>query len=292
MAELCYAFFLGCTVPYRVTSYEVSARRVAAKLGIELVEMQDFNCCGLPIDPISNDAMVVLAARNLCLAEQQNLNITTLCTGCAITLRKVNKMLKENKELREAVNKHLKEVGMEFKGTVEVKHFAHVLAEDYGIEKIKQHVKKPLTTLRVSEHAGCNFLRPTEYAGFDDPEDPTVLKGLIEATGAKYLDYMDKTNCCGFTVIGIDDKFSLQLAGSKLSSMQDVGAQAVVTVCPSCFLMFDVQQPRVERAFGKSFNMPVVHYTQLLWLAMGMSAHELELDTHKVAASNLLARIG
>jgi heterodisulfide reductase subunit B len=292
MAELRYAFFLGCTVPYRVTSYEVSARKVAAKLGIELVEMQDFNCCGLPIDPISHDAMIVLAARNLCLAEQQNLNITTLCTGCAITLRKVNKMLKEDKKLREEVNQHLKEVGMEFKGTIEVKHFAHVLAEDYGIEKIKPHVKKPLINLQVSEHAGCHFLRPKEYAGFDDPEDPTVLKGLIEATGAKYVDYMDKTNCCGYTVIGIDDKISLQLTGGKLSNMQDAGAQAVVTVCPSCFLMFDVQQPRAERALGKTFNMPAVHYTQLLGLAMGMSAHELELDTHKVAATDLLAKIG
>jgi len=292
MAELRYAFFPGCTIPYRVTSYEVSARKVAAKLGIEFVEMQDFNCCGLPIDPISHDAMLVLAARNLCLAEQQNLNITTLCTGCAITLRKVNKMLKENKELRETVNKQLKEVGMEFKGTIEVRHFAHVLAEDYGIEKIKQHVKKPLTQLQVSEHAGCHFLRPIEYAGFDDPEDPMVLKGLIEATGAKYIDYMDKTNCCGFTVIAIDDKISLQLTGSKLNNMQDAGAQAVVTVCPSCFLMFDVQQPRIERAFGKTFSMPIVHYTQLLGLAMGMSAHELELDTHRVAATNLLNKIG
>jgi len=292
MAELRYAFFMGCTIPYRVTSYEVSARNVATKLGIELVEMRDFNCCGLPIDPISHDAMLVLAARNLCLAERQNLNITTLCTGCAITLRKINRMLKENKKIKEKVNKYLKEVDMEFKGTIEVKHFAHVLAEDYGIEKIKKYVKKPLTRFQVSEHAGCHFLRPIEYAGFDDPEDPTVLKGLIEATGAKYVDYMDKTNCCGFTVIAIDDTISLQLTGSKLSNIRDAGAQAVVTVCPSCFQMFDIQQSRIERLLGKTFSMPVFHYTQLLGLAMGMSAHELELDTHRVAAANLLGKIG
>lgn len=291
MSDLRYLFFLGCTIPYRVSSYEVSARKVAAKLGIKLVEMKDFNCCGLPIDPVSHDAMIVLAARNLCLAEQENLNITTLCTGCATTLRKVNKMLKEDKKLRETVNKHLKEVGMEFKGTIEVKHFAQVLAQDYGTEKIKQHVKKPLTKLQVSEHSGCHFLRPVEYVGFDDPENPMVLRGLIEATGAKYVDYKDQTDCCGYTVIAIDDKIPLHLTGSKLCNMQDAGAQAVVTVCPSCFLMFDVQQPRAERVFGRKFDMPVLHYTQLLGLALGMSAHELELDTHKVAATNLLMKI-
>lgn len=291
MAKMRYLFFLGCTIPYRVSSYEVSARKVAAKLGIELVDMKDFNCCGLPIDPVSHEAMIVLAARNLCLAEQQGLNITTLCTGCATTLGKVNKMLKADKKLRESVNKHLKEVGLEFKGTIEAKHFARVLAEDYGTEKIKQEVKKPLTSLQVSEHSGCHFMRPKEYLGFDDPENPTVLKGLIEATGAKYVDYKDKTDCCGYTVIAIDDKIPLHLTGSKLCNMQDAGAQAVVTICPSCFLMFDVQQPRAERVFGRKFDMPILHYTQLLGLALGLTAHELELDTHKVAATNLLTKI-
>jgi heterodisulfide reductase subunit B len=116
MAELKYLLFLGCVIPYRISSYEISTRKVAEKLGIKLVEMPEFNCCGLPLDPVSHDMMLTLAARNLCLAEQQNLNIMTLCTGCAGTMRKVNMTLKEDKKLKEKVNGYLKETGLEFRG--------------------------------------------------------------------------------------------------------------------------------------------------------------------------------
>ena len=110
-----YLIFLGCAIPYRVSAYEISARKVLAKLGVELVEMSEFNCCGLPFDPVSHETMLVLAAKNSALAEQQGLNILTLCPGCAGSLKKTNKILKEDKALKEKINGHLKEVGLEFK---------------------------------------------------------------------------------------------------------------------------------------------------------------------------------
>jgi heterodisulfide reductase subunit B len=122
-----YLIFLGCAIPYRVSSFEISSRKVISKLGIELVEMPEFNCCGLPLDPVSHETMLILAAKNLALAEQQGLNILTLCPGCAGTLKKVNKALKEDKALREQINSHLKEVDMEFKGTIEAKHLLQLL---------------------------------------------------------------------------------------------------------------------------------------------------------------------
>ncbi|MCJ7561292.1 heterodisulfide reductase-related iron-sulfur binding cluster, partial [Candidatus Bathyarchaeota archaeon] len=155
-----YLIFLGCAIPYRVLAYEISARRVLQKLGVELVEMPEYGCCGLPLDPVSHEIMLILAARNLALAEQQGLNILTLCPGCAGTLKKVNKILKEDKALREQINGHLKESGLEFKGTVETKHLIQVLMEDVGLEKIKNSVVKPLTMLKVAEHNGCHILRP------------------------------------------------------------------------------------------------------------------------------------
>ena len=179
MPELKCLLFLGCVIPHRVSSYEISARKVAERLGIELVEMPEFNCCGLCLDPISHNMMLTLAARNLCLAEQQNLNIMTLCPGCTGTLRKVNMMLQEDKKLKERVNGYLKEIGLEFKGTIKVRHLIQVLAEDVGFEKLKGTVQKPLNPLSVTEHNGCHILRPTKYIGFDDPENPTVLKNLI-----------------------------------------------------------------------------------------------------------------
>ncbi len=291
MAELTYLLFLGCVIPYRISSYEISTRKVAEKLGIELVEMPEFNCCGLPLDPVSHDMMLTLAARNLCLAEQQNLNIMTLCTGCAGTMRKVNMTLKEDKKLKEKVNGYLKETGLEFKGKIKVRHLIQVLAEDVGFEKIKATVQRPLNPLRVAEHSGCHVLRPTKYIGFDDPENPTILRNLIELTGAKCLDYMDETECCGAPIIGVNDIIPLQLAKEKLDHIEAVGAQALITVCPFCHMMYDLHQSRIERVFNVKFDIPVLHYTQLLGLSMGFSPDELGFKELRVDTTQLLDQL-
>ncbi|MEM2098328.1 MAG: CoB--CoM heterodisulfide reductase iron-sulfur subunit B family protein [Candidatus Bathyarchaeia archaeon] len=283
-----FLIFLGCAIPYRVSAYEISARKILAKLGVELVEMPEFNCCGLPLDPVSHETMLILAARNLALAEREGLNILTLCPGCAGTLKKVNKILKEDKTLREQINLHLKEAGLEFKGTVTAKHLLQLLKEDVGIETIRKAVTKPLTNLKVAEHNGCHILRPKEYIGFDDPEDPQTLKALIEATGAACLDYMDETECCGAPSVGVSDKVALQLARDKLSHIKAVGAQALITICPFCHIMYDTNELRIEKMFNETYGIPVLHYPQLLGLAMGMTPEELAFNELRVNASQLI----
>jgi heterodisulfide reductase subunit B len=288
LAQLKYALFLGCTIPYREVSYEISARKVLDKLGVELVEMPEANCCGLPVDAANHEMTLALSARNLCLSEQQNVSIVTLCTGCATTLRKTNKTLKTDKKTRDQVNEWLKQIGMEFKGTTEVKHIVQVLKEDVGYEKIKATIQKPLTPLKVAQHWGCHLLRPTRYMGWDDPEDPQTLKNLIELTGAKCVDYLDEPECCGYTIVAIDEKVALQLSREKLNHIKAAGAQALITVCPSCHLMFDVNQSRTERLFDESYKLPVLHYTQLLGLAMGMTPDELAMKDLRVDPSPVL----
>ncbi|MDH5482470.1 MAG: CoB--CoM heterodisulfide reductase iron-sulfur subunit B family protein [Candidatus Bathyarchaeota archaeon] len=291
MAENKYLIFLGCAIPYRVSAYEISSRKVLQKLGVELVEMPEFNCCGLPLDPVSHEMMLILAARNLALAEQKGLNILTLCPGCAGTLKKVNKVLKEDKALREEINRHLKEAGLEFKGTADAKHIMQVLIEDVGLEKIKDTVVKPLTTLKVAEHNGCHILRPREFIGFDDPEDPKTLKTLIEATGATCLDYMDETECCGAPSVGVSDKIALQLARDKLNHIKMVDAQAMITICPFCHIMYDTNELRIEKMFNETYGIPILHYPQLLGLAMGLSPEELAIGELRVDASKILKQI-
>lgn len=289
MAELKYLLFLGCAIPYRIASYEISTRKVMKKLGVEFAEMPEFNCCGLPIDPVNHDLMLTLAARNLCLAEQQNLNIMTLCPGCAGTLRKVNKTVQEDKKLKSLVNDYMKEIGMELQGgKIKVKHIVQALIEDVGIEKIKEAVVKPLTGLRVTEHSGCHVLRPAKYMGFDDPENPVMLRKLIEATGAEYVDYMYKTDCCGAPIIGVNDKIPLYLTGDKLTNMKAANAQALVTVCPFCHMMFDINQPRIERLLSEKFGIPALHYPQLLGLAMGFTPQEMALEELRMDATGIL----
>jgi heterodisulfide reductase subunit B len=291
VAELKYLMFLGCAIPYRVSAYEISARKVLQKLGVELVEMPEFNCCGLPLDPVSHETMLVLAARNLAMAEQKGLNILALCPGCAGTLKKVSKMLKEDRALREEINKHLKEAGLEFKGTVNAKHIMQVLTEDVGLDKIKKTVVKPLTMIKVAEHNGCHILRPKEYIGFDDPEDPQTLKTLIEATGATCLDYLDETECCGAPSVGVNDKIALQLARDKLDHIKKVEAQALITICPFCHIMYDTNELRIEKMFNEVYGIPVLHYPQLLGLAMGLSPEELAFNELRVDCSKILGQV-
>jgi len=286
-----YLIFLGCAIPYRVSAYEISARKVLPKLGVELVEMPEFNCCGLPIDPVDHEMMVIMAARNIALAEQQSLNILTLCPGCAGTLKKVNKMLREDKNLRKEINSCLNEAGLEFSGTREVKHLLQVLVEDIGLENIKNTVVKPLTMLRVAEHNGCHVLRPKELSGFDDPEDPKMLKSLIEVTGATCLDYMDKSECCGAPSVGINDKIPLQLTRDKLNHIKVAGAQALITICPFCHMMYDTNQMRIEKMFNENYGIPVLHYPQLLGLAVGLLPEELAFNGLRVNPSKILEQV-
>jgi heterodisulfide reductase subunit B len=291
MAENRFLMFLGCAIPYRVSAFELSARKVLRKLGVELVEMPEFNCCGLPLDPVSHEMMLILAARNLALAEQKGLDIITLCPGCAGTLKKVNKMLKEDKALRDEINRHLKEAGLEFKGTQNAKHLMQVLIEDVGLEKIKDSVVKRLTMIKVAEHNGCHILRPKEFIGFDDPEDPKTLKTLIEATGASCQDYMDETECCGAPSVGVDDKIALQLARDKLNHIKAVNAEAMITICPFCHIMYDTNELRIEKMFSETYGIPVLHYPQLLGLAMGLKPEELGFNELRVDVSKILSKV-
>jgi heterodisulfide reductase subunit B len=292
LAELEYLFFLGCLIPYRLVSYEVSARKVLSKLGVKLVEMPEFNCCGFPIAPVNFDLALSLAARNLCLAEQKNLNILTLCNGCFGTLNDANRLLREDRALAEKTNSYLQQVGMEFKGTVTVKHLVHVLTADIGLENLKKYVTKPLTGLRVAQHSGCHLTRPAKHVDHgDNPEDPRMLKDLIRLTGAECVEYMDETECCGNTIIGVNEEIPFLIAKEKLDHVKAAGAQALVTVCPSCHMMYDFNQPRIERAFNVEFGLPVLHYTQLLGLAMGLPAEELGLNELRVKPTVLLDQI-
>ena len=292
MPQLKYLLFLGCVIPYRLSGYEISARKVLEKLGVELVEMPEFNCCGFPMDPINHDLMLTLAARNLCQAEKQDLDILTLCNGCFSILNETNKILLEDKEVKEKINGYLKQIGMEFKGTIEVKHLVHVLAEDVGFERIKDAVKKPLTNLHVAQHSGCHLLRPAKYIDHgDDPENPTMLKNLIKSTGAECLDYMDETECCGNPIIGVNEEVPFQMGREKLEHVRAVESEALITVCPFCHMMYDLNQPRIERAFNEKFGIPVLHYPQLLGLAMGFPPEELALNELRVKPIEFLKQI-
>ncbi len=277
-----YAFFPGCLSPSRIPSYELATRRVAEKLGIELVDLEGANCCGYYLMAIDHLSAMALGVRDLSLAESLGLNILTICTGCFSTLTEVNNIYKENEEERKQVSKLLKEIGREYKGNVEVKHLAKVLLEDVGLEKIKESVTHPLEGLKVAIHPGCHLVRPSEHLHFGNPEDPDVLRDLVRATGAEVVEYPDEMACCGFVIFGVDRDASLRIAGEKLRSIKSSEADIIVTFCGFCTLMFDRNQPIVERFLGEKYGIPVLLYPQLLGLAMGLKPEEVGIDENRV----------
>ncbi len=154
---------------------------------------------------------------------------------------------------------------------MEVKHIAQLPVDDVGLDRIKKTVVNPLKGLIVAEHSGCHLSRPRKDIEFEDPENSRALRMLIEATGAKCVEYMDETECCGATVAGIDDKISISLVREKLDHIKETAAEALITICPYCHIMYDTNQIRIRRMFGETYDIPVLHYMQLLGLAMGIS---------------------
>jgi heterodisulfide reductase subunit B len=287
-----YALFLGCTIPARQPNYELSARKTLAKLGVELVDLDNFTCCcPPPIQSINLESSQAVAAYNICLAEEAGLDIVALCNGCFESLAMANAALKKDKNLRTKINEILAEVGKEFKGTIEVKHFLQVLIDDIGVEAIKASVVKPLSTLKVAPFYGCHSLRPSELLQFDDPERPHILEDLIEALGAESVEYRDKLKCCGGLLRGVSDDLALDLAREKLLNTTKAGAECITTLCPFCFVALDIGQIQVKSKFNEVYDMPILHYSELLALALGVDPEELALRSHKVKTDMVLEKI-
>ncbi len=287
-----YAVFLGCTIPVRGQNYELSARKVSEKLNIELVDIPEFSCCGFPAKSVDFETSILMSARNMALAEERGLDILTLCNACTVTLVEAQEELKKNSKLRESVNEKLAKIGRNYKGKVKVKHFARFLYEDYGVENIKKKIVKPLDKLNIAVHYGCHFLRPSEvYEQFDDPEHPVSLDLLVEATGAKSLDYKGKEKCCGGGILGVKEEDALLMTKLKLDEVKKVSADCMISICPFCSIMYEGSQKKIEKSFEVEYKIPVLYYTQLLGLALGISSEELGFKLNRVKAKSLLAKV-
>ncbi len=287
-----YALFLGCTIPARQPNYELSARKALAKLGIELVDLANMTCCAPPpVQSIDLETSLSIAAYNICLAEEADLNMITLCTGCFESLAMTNTMLKENEKLREDVNRILSKAGKEFQGSKEVKHYLQVLKDDVGVERIRQSISKPLSNLKVASFSGCHLLRPSELLEFDDPERPHIFDDLIEALGAKSIEYRNKLKCCGGLLRGYADDLALKIAREKLVNTTKAGADCISTLCPFCFLTLDMGQLMMKSKFQEEYNMPVLHYSELLSLALGIDPKELAPEFHKIKIYKVLNKV-
>lgn len=286
------ALYLGCTIQTEQYAYEMSAREVFPKLGVELVDLEDANCCGYPIKSVNTTSWIYLSARNLALAEKKGLNVLPLCNGCELSLCEAQHYIESKPDLKASINSMLKTEGLEYTGKTEVLHVLDVLHDTIGVEKIKKMVTKPSKGLKFATHYGCHAIWTSNLKRADDPENPQKLEELIRAVGAASEDYPERLECCGSGLSAFSGKTALSIAGSKLKKIQEYGFDGVITICPSCMKIFDSRQRAIKANMNEpSLNLPILYYTQLLGLCMGIEAGKLGLDLNLSPIDSLLKRI-
>ncbi len=289
-----YAFYPGCVARGGTPELFDSAVAVMKRLGIEWTEIKKAACTGAGVlqerDLKLGDSLNV---RTFALAEQMGLStILVICSTCQGVMSQANARVKSDPEYLKEINAYLKDEGLEYKGTVQVKHLLWALIEDIGMDRLKQTFKHELAGLNIAPFYGCYIVRPSDVLGFGEhPQRQTSLETVITATGARVVDFAGKNKCCGLPILYINQQNALRMVSDHTGAAQDNGADAMVTPCPLCHLNLDGYQPKARRQNrGDKGNLPILHLPQLLGLAMGIAPKELGLQHHMVKTSGLLRK--
>ena len=269
-----YTYYPGCSVLATAKHYQESIDAVAGVLGIELEELDDWNCCGATANMSEKELMsFAISARNLALAEKFHRDLVTPCSACFTVLNKTNQYFAEYPDLRKKLGQTLEAAGLSYSGNIRVRHILDIVVNDVGNEKLASLVKRRLEGLKVAPYYGCQIVRPG--TDFDDPDDPQCMDRLIEALGATAVEYSMKAKCCGASLMGTQENLALRLCKNLLLEAERNEADCVITLCPLCQMNLDVYQRKVNRHFGTKFNIPVLYFTQLIGLALGIPSGKL-----------------
>lgn len=292
-----YAYYPGCSGHGTSVEYEASTRAVCNALNMDLVEIEDWNCCGsTPAHSVSHELSGALAARNLLQAAKTGADcVISPCPSCSSNLKMARHRMQNPAfkakvdELLDAPTPANADGGADLMETYSV---LQAIVENVGVENIVSRVTYPLEGIKVVTYYGCLLSRPAHVAKFDDPENPVSLDNIMKALGAEVLPFALKTECCG-AAMGIPDvNIPGSLSGRILDTAKAVGAEAVVTACPLCHMNLDLRQRQAARISKKSFfGLPVFYYTQLIALAFGLPKNAMRLDKLAVNPYPLLDKI-
>jgi succinate dehydrogenase / fumarate reductase, cytochrome b subunit len=285
------AYYPGCVAKESGKELDMATRWVCKALDIELVEFPTFSCCGSGFVDEANEVLnVAINARNLAIAERAGLDLLTICSTCQGMLNLAN-LRYADPTVRARVERALRPLGIEYRGTVKVKHLLRVLVEDVGIPALRSKVRRPLSGVRIGAFYGCHLLRPSDETGGEPGEEPRSFEALLEALGADPVYYRGRVMCCGFPIQFVKPETASRIAGTQIAEAKDHGADAMATPCPLCHISLDAYQNHAERAIGRSLDMPVFHLPQVVGLALGATARELGLSRHLVSTDPALAKI-
>jgi succinate dehydrogenase / fumarate reductase cytochrome b subunit len=288
------AYYKGCLASLSAKELDTSTQALAPKLELELVPLEAVTCCGAgDIHEAEPDYYLHLNARILAYAEATGCDtLMTICNVCTLNLRQADLELKNDDALRERVNANLKAVGVPaYNGGVDVRHLLWLIAEGDGLERLRGVAHKGLRGLKVAPFYGCQILRPSKLLGFEDPNNPTSLEGIIDACGGVAIDYPAKIKCCGFPIIQAREDVALGELIQPIQQAIEAGADAMVTPCPLCHLSLDAWQQKLEKQTGRRFQMPIFHLSQLIGVAAGLEDSELRFKRHVVSMQPVIDKL-
>ena len=271
-----YAYYPGCSAESTARDQYMSVGQVARALGIDLVELKGWTCCGsTPAHQTSKTLAIALPAANLLMAQKLDLDMVVFCASCYNRMKVANHEIQNNASIRQKVAKYL---GEDYDGKVRVRHFVEVLINDIGIQKLQKHFTHTLDGLKVASYYGCLLVRPLEVTGFDDPENPTLMDQLVKSMGGESIDWPHKVACCGggFAISRTD--IVVELSNSILDMAKSSGAQCITVACPMCQINLDMRQGDISKMKKTTYEMPVVYITQLLGLCLGLSWRKLGMN--------------
>ena len=291
------AYWPGCVSRGFTPELHGSMAAVAPKLGIELVELDRANCCGAGVIAEHNQELVdTLNARTFAMAQSVEgaAGMMNICSTCQGAQSECQERLDASSDYRGTVNEHLKPEGLSYErdGDWWNKNFLWLLVEEIGLDELRSKVVRPLDGLRVAPFYGCYIVRPTRRLGYaEHPERDQYLEQVIEVIGAQPVDYAGKHKCCGFPLITMNRTTSLRQAGRHLADAIDAGADCLVTPCPLCHLNLDLQQPDASKFVERDLGVPVLHFPQLVGLALGLEPKELGMNKHVVKTTEVQRKV-
>lgn len=283
-----YAFFPGCSLESTAWDFDKSTRAVCEALGIELLDIPDWSCCGAtPAHTTNASLAVALPVLNLQKARDMGLPVMAACASCYSRLRTANHKVRTDLEERERVERITE---APYYGEVDVRHFLDVLVNELGVEGIRSKISRSFEGLKVASYYGCLLSRPPEIVAFDDPEHPTCMDKLVEAAGAEAVEWPYKTECCGASLSLTNTDVVARLGHKLISMAREAGADCIVVACPLCQVNLDLRQSDAVKAHGSLPETPILYITQLLGLALGLPPAVLGLDALTVSAESLLKK--
>lgn len=269
-----YVYFPGCSLEKIALSYHQSALETTQKLGIKLIELEDWNCCGATAYFHVDELLAyTLSARNLAMAEKVGSEVVAPCSACFKNMYFTNVHLKEDPDLADHINDALQEDDLSYSGKVTVKHLLEVFAHDISPEEIKSKIVFPLSGLKVAAYYGCQILRPKK--DHEDVEQPKFFEDLMSVIGATPVDFPLKLTCCGGSLLISSRPAAYSMIHNLLYDAQRAQADVIATACPLCQVNLECYQQQVNQEFGTKFSIPVVYFTQLIGLAMGITPKKL-----------------